>query len=377
MKIRNCQRILSSILLALVFATEGSAEDPAASQLAGPALPEHLAIELDHPVSDQHVRELVPRVRVSGRAGSLPFFESDVVLLIDHSTLAALASGIDIDGDGVTGRNRMSVTQWEPLAPRAPLWTTDSGDTLQEMELRIARALVGRLADRKNRVGLVSFTFRARPGGAVIVRLTEKSGVSVPVGEPDAVLAALADFPQAQEHRWTNLTRLIDRGVELLDAASPDSEPARSRAIVLLSLGEPSAPNGVGWSARSSVVSAGDLQERGVTLWVVPLRRADTPFLSELASESGGQLLPLDQLDAQFSAPIPSDLRPRELEIENVTSHARATNLRVFPDGRFDAMVPLEPGSNTLEIRAVLADGQHEAIRRVVHYEAAPAEPTD
>jgi hypothetical protein len=84
-------------------------------------------------------------------------------------------------------------------------------------------------------------------------------------------------------------------------------------------------------------------------------------------------VLPLDRLDAQFGAPVPSDLRPRELEIENVTKHAQATSLRVFPDGRFDAVVPLEPGANTLEIRAVLADGHRETIRRLVHYEAGPA----
>ncbi|MFB3117691.1 MAG: hypothetical protein ACE1ZP_02905, partial [Myxococcota bacterium] len=75
-----------------------------------------------------------------------------------------------------------------------------------------------------------------------------------------------------------------------------------------------------------------------------------------------------------FGAPRLSDLRPKELEIENVTKHARATSLRVFPDGRFEALVPLEPGPNTLEIRAVLADGHRTTLRRLVHYEAGPPE---
>jgi hypothetical protein len=364
------------ILFLVGFATPGVANDRTAARPGEPAQREHLAIELDRPVLDQHIRGPAPLVDVSGRAGTLPFFASDVVLLIDHSTLAAVASGIDVDGDGVVGRTRSSVTHWEPLAPHVPLWTTDSGDTVREMELRIARALVSRLADRQNRVGLVSFNFRARTNGTSVVRLTEKPGVSVPVGEPDAVLAALADFPPTRERRWTDLTRLIERGADLLDDATPGSEPSRPRVILLLSLGEPSAPSGVGWSSQSAVEYAGELDDRNIALWAIPLRSSDTAFLSELTRGSAGNVVPLDQLDAQFGAPVPSDLRPREFEIENVTKQAQATSLRVFPDGRFDAVVPLVPGANTLEIRAVLADGHRTTIRRIVHYEAGPAEQT-
>ncbi|MBW2398318.1 MAG: VWA domain-containing protein [Deltaproteobacteria bacterium] len=373
MTLENCPRFLPLILL-LLFATPGVANDTPAAQPGEPVQQEPLAIELDRPVSDQHIRAPAPLVEVSGRAGTLPFFASDVVLLIDHSTLALLASGIDVDRDGVVGRTRSSVKFWEPLAPKAPFWTTDSGDTVQELQLRIARALISRLAARQNRVGMASFTFRARTDGTSVVRLTEKPGISVPVGDPEVVLAALADFPPARERRWTDLTRLIERGAELLDAATPDTEPSRPRAILLLSHGEPSAPSGVGWSSQRAVEYAAELDDRGISLWAIPLRSADTPFLSELSRGSGGKVLPLDRLDAQFGAPVPSDLRPRELEIENVTNHERATGQRVFPDGRFDAMVPLEPGANTLEIRAVLADGQRTTVRRVVHYEAAPAE---
>jgi hypothetical protein len=371
------------ILLILGCATSGVADDPPAAEPGAPAyqdaLPgrdDHLEIELDHPVSDQHIRHPLPVVEVRGRAGTLPFFASDVVLLIDHSTLAAVASGVDVDGDGVVGRNRSAVTQFDPLAPHAPLWTTDPGDTLHELQLKIARALVTRLAVRQNRVGLTSFTFRVRTSGTSVVRLTEKPPVDVPVGEPEAALAALENFPLPQERRWTDLTRLLERGAELLDDATSPTEPFRSRALLLLSLGAPSAPSGIGWSSKSAVEYAVELNERDIALWAISLRSADTAFLSELTQSSTGNVLLLDQLDAQFGAPVPRDLRPRELEIENVTKGAQTTRLRVFPDGRFEAVVPVEPGANTLEIRAVLADGHRETIRRLVHYEAGPAEQT-
>jgi hypothetical protein len=375
----KCQRTLALILLLLGCATPEIAKVPPPAQPGEPAQPEHLEIQLDWPVSDQHIRQLYPLIEVSGRAGTLPFFASDVVLLIDHSTLAVLASGIDVDADGVVGRNRSSVKEWDPFAKPARLWTTDSGDTVQALQLRIARALIPRLAARQNRVGLASFTFRARTNGTSIVRLTEKPAVIVPVGEPDAVLEALEGFPAAHERRWTNLTRLLELGAELLDDAravrtESTVHSARPRAILLFSLGVPSAPDGIYWSSRMAVEHSRELGERGIALWAIPFGSADPAFLSELTRGSGGKVLLLDQLDAQFAAPVFGDLRPMELEIENVTMRAQATILRVFRDGRFEAVVPLEPGPNTLEIRAVLADGHRATLRRLVHYEAGPAE---
>jgi hypothetical protein len=376
MTMRHCRRFLPLILLLFAFATPGVTQELPAAEPGEPVQPAPLTIELDRPEPDQQIRQSAPLVEVSGRAGTLPFFASDVAILIDQSTLAAVASGIDVDQDGVVGRNRSFVKDWEPLAPNAPLWTTDSGDTVQELQLRLAKDLVPRLAARQNRVGLVSFSFRVRTGGSIIGRLTEKKGIQVPVGDPDPVLTALADFPPAQERRWTDLTRLLERGAELLDAAPRGTEPSRPRAILLLSHGKPSAPSGIGWSSESAVEYAGELDDRGITLWAIPLRGTATPFLSELTRRAGGEVLPLDRLDAQFGAPVLSDLRPKEFEVENVTTHTRASNLRVFPDGRFDATVALAPGANTLEVRAVLADGRRTTLRRLVHYEAGPAEQT-
>ncbi len=48
--------------------------------------------------------------------------------------------------------------------------------------------------------------------------------------------------------------------------------------------------------------------------------------------------------------------------------------MRVFSDGRFDGLVPLARGENILEVRALLADGRRQRIRRVVHYEQPEAE---
>jgi len=281
-----------------------------------------VAIESDPAASDQQIRSPSPLVEASGRAGTLPFVASDVVLLIDHATLALLSSGIDVDADGVVGRNRDPETEWDRSAKPARFWTTDSGDTIEALQLRVARALVSRLAARQNRVGLASFTLRARTQGTSVVRLTEKPAVIVPVGEPDAVLAALDNFPPARERRRTDLKLLLELGAELLVDATSGSEPARPRAILLLSLGRPSAPDGLHWSSLRAVEYAVELAEQGIELWAIPFGSADTKFLKELTGSGGGNVVPIDRLDDQFSA-----RGPKELEIGSIRRHNLFFNL--------------------------------------------------
>ena len=302
------QRCVPVILL-LGLVSSGCANESHVAEPAAPARHEHLEIELGRPAADQPSRQPAPFVEVSGRAGMLPFFASDVVVVIDHSTLALIASGIDVDEDGIVGRTRSRVTERDGLLKPGQLWTPDSGDTVQALQLRVARALVPRLAARQNHVGLASFTLRARTRGtSLLQRLTEKPGIIVPVGEPDAVLRALEDFPAARQRRRTDLASLLELGAELLDDATPGAEPARPRAILLLSLGLPSAPDGIHWSSRRALERAAELGERGIAVWAIPFGPADIGYLDELTRRSGGRVVPLDQLDARFGAPGPKSL---------------------------------------------------------------------
>ena len=57
-----------------------------------------------------------------------------------------------------------------------------------------------------------------------------------------------------------------------------------------------------------------------------------------------------------------------ELRIENVTTGQPARAQRTFPDGRFDAFVPLEAGDNRLRAVARASDGSEARVERVVRY---------
>ena len=236
---------------------------------------------------------------------SPPFISSDVVIAIDHSTLALLASGLDVDQDGVVGRNRDWVARKKQTVPTpARSWTTDSDDTVEALQLKVARALVARLADRENRIGLASFTLRVWSRATSFIRLTDQPRTVVPVGSPNAVLAALTDFPAVRERRRTDLARLLALAAELLDEASPH-EPARPRTILLLSPGKPSAPDGIFWSSRRAAKFGDELGEREIAVWAVPFGSASVAYLDELTRNSGGGVMSLDQLDAVFAVPAP------------------------------------------------------------------------
>jgi hypothetical protein len=295
-----CFKRYLPLILLLGLLSPGRAIDSRADDPADPATQEH-AIEFESPARDRGRGQPPGVVEASGRVRA-PFFGSDVVIVIDHSTLALVASGVDVDQDGVVGRNRSEAKERFGLLTPAQFWTTDSGDTLHALQLRVARALVPRLAARQNHVGLTSFTVRVKRQGTSLSRLTTKPEVLVPVGEPAAVLAALADFPPAQERRRTDLNRLLKRGAQLLDVAAANAEARRTRAILLLYLGEPSAPDGIHWSSSRALECADELGERGIAVWAIPFRPGEVDYLNELTRRSGGRVIPLDQLDTSFGA---------------------------------------------------------------------------
>ncbi len=248
-----------------------------------------------------------PMWAVESRDSALmvPIVASDVVIAIDHSALALLASEVDVDGDGRVGQTRHWVASRDSVPRPAMSWTTDSDDTIEKLQLEVARALVARLSDHENRVGLASLTLHKWTLATRVVRYTERPLSIVPVGPPDRVMAALADFPAVREQSRSDLSRLLETAADLLDDA-PGLQSKRERAIVLLSLGEPSAPYGVGWSSREAARFAATLGERGIALWAVPFANANLDYLHELTRGTGGRVAPLEDLDALFGAPSPA-----------------------------------------------------------------------
>ncbi|MEE2672938.1 MAG: vWA domain-containing protein [Myxococcota bacterium] len=234
--------------------------------------------------------------------------ESDVVLVLDQSTPGLLASGLDVDGDGVVGRTHTWVTEKNPFSRPPSSWTSDPDDTIRELQMQIARALVPRLAARGDRVGLLAFIQRAEQHQLTRTRHVDRPTIEAPVGGPEAVLSALDEIPPPQARRRFDLARALKLAEGLL-AAAPGAEPDRPRAILLLSLGRPSAPDGIHWASQRALETARRLGAGGTQIWAIPFGGADVSFLTDLTDGTGGRVVPLAQL-AQLLAAARAPLEP-------------------------------------------------------------------
>ncbi len=315
-----------------------------------------LDLELLAPSSGEQIRRLVPLALVKGRVSSPELFDSDVVIAIDQSNSALLASGLDVDGDGLVGRTRSWAKHGGGYGKPHRGWTSDHGDTVLAAELSAVGALIGGLAARGNRIGLLTYT------DAVRVRAN--------VGEPAAALSALRKIRPIVDWTGTNHARALAISEDLLASAGPGPEALRPRAILLLSDGRPTAPDGPHWATKRALEGARELSERGVAVFTASFgEEPDPEYLGRLASASGGSLLSPEDLHVLASESGRRRLEPQELVIENLTARDAARAVRTFPDGSFDGIVSLADGENVLEVRAVFADGRRASVRGVVHYE--------
>jgi hypothetical protein len=337
------------VVAALWVATSAGADAP-------PPAPASLDLELLAPSPGAHIRRLVPLARLEGRFAGPLFYDSDVVIAIDQSNSALLASGLDVDGDGKVGRSYRWAKDGGGRGEAYRRWTSDHGDTVLAAELALAKALIGGLAARGNRIGLLTYTDSVR--------------VRSRVGDPVEVLAALARVRPIVDWTGTNHARALSIAESLLPAAEPGVAPRRPRAILLFSDGKATVPTGEYWGSKRALRVAGEIAERGVAIFTVSLGEdSDPDYLGQLASTGGGSLVRLEDLRVLASEPGRRNMEPLELVIENLTAQDPARAVRTFPDGSFDAIVPLAEGENVLEVRALFADGRRASARSVVHYE--------
>lgn len=336
-----------------------------ASVDGGPAVaePAGVALELDTPVAGASFTSTTPWIEMSGRAGKVPFFASDIVLAIDQSSDAFLASGMDVDRDGVVGRVRSWADERGRFAKSIRRWTTDADDTLLALELAIAADLTHGLGNRLNRIGTLAYSERPWP--------------REPVGPPRSARASLERIPRKESPARIDIASALESAQAALQAAPLVAGPRRPRAVVLFSVGIPKVPDGAHWAKKRALETARALGEAGTQVWGIPFGRADGEYLAELGRASGGGVLQVEELVALSTEPTTTDFAPRELTIENRTTGRQARAVRIFPDGRFDAFAPVAEGENTLEVRAVLADGREARIRRVVHFDTPQPESTE
>jgi hypothetical protein len=329
---------------------------------AGPAAPA-LWLELRAPAPDAVVRGPVELVEVDGFAGVGDAGRHDVALLIDASASTAVASGADVDADGRVGRQLRSSR--DPLRSRNPnRLSTDPDDTVLAAEVAAARRLIGQLDLRRTRVALGRF------GGA--------AEWLAPLGsDADTLEDALTRLAERSfASGTTNLAAALRSATGVLGDEAPPGPPA-ARAVIVLSDGDPTEPppaSRAASAARDAAVQAAHAGVRIHTFALGPEAAGPDSVYADLARRTGGRFVAVpDPGDAELAMGEVRLSGIHEIRTENATLGRPGRATRLFSDGSFDSMLPLEPGPNRIVVTVRDAEGREAAVERRIVYERRPA----
>jgi len=323
----------------------------------------HLAARLDvtTPAAGAEARSDLAWFELRGKAGLWEAPLHDIVLALDVSNTTLEASGADVDGDGRVGRARkMEQLLWMRDDPRRA--SSDRGDAVVRAELAAAERLAAELDGRTTRIGLVFFTAKAK--------------LAAPLGDRDEVIRALQRHRVRFDPTGTSFEAPLRRAFEELIENRPPGDRAQRSVLFLTDGQDPTAPNP--FEARKAALEiATRLGEFGVRVhaFAVGERASDEgDTLREIADITGGEYFAVADL-ADISFLERARLTGLDaVSVRNKGSGEPARAVRSFPDGSFDALVPLAPGTNEIEIEARVAGRAPLLATRTIVYEPASSD---
>jgi len=332
---------------------------PAAARAEPPAL------RIDTPAPGAETR--LPLIELSGGAGRGASAGWDIAIVLDLSESTLHPSGLDLDGDGPSGRTDPAlVAAFQPTGFAGPALAErmqgdfDFEDTILAAELEAAGVLAARVAGPRLRTGLVGFSDGAR--------------VLAPLGSSPAALArALAELrTHLGEHlRGTHYAAALETAARMLAPEAGAAQDDRQRAIVFLSDGAPSLPVFSGDKGRTeALLAAREAGMAGIHLFAFAFGEegaAATEVLAQMAEWTDGRSQRVEQPEQLVTALRELNLVDvARVSITNTTTSLPARAVRLFPDGSFDALLGLAEGENVLRVEAFASDGSGVYLERRV-----------
>ncbi|HEX2486780.1 MAG TPA: vWA domain-containing protein [Myxococcota bacterium] len=318
---------------------------------------------------------------VAGRALAVlgEFSRFDVVLVLDTSGSTSDMTGVDVNGNGITGERGIS----------GLFRGQDAGDSVLAAEVAAARQLLQSLDPRVARVGLVSFSGSpSAPPGTIVIGARDgpPAVTEVPLTSDYARVergldAILSRGPYGGTHMAAGLDQAV---IELLGLRGGLSQPDAdaTRIVLYLTDGLPTLPvdAALGPNVQAAVRAAERARKAGVRVHTFALgaEALSGPIAPvEMAERTGGLFTPVRE---------PGDIgrvieevnlaNIEELSVRNATTGKDADELTLGPDGSFRALVPLAPGKNRIEVTARASDGSQRSEVVLLQY-APDAEMPD
>jgi hypothetical protein len=331
-------------------------------------------------------KEDVVEVRGTAIAAGEEAQRFDVMVVLDVSGSTKYPSGADVDGDGLVGENPQEGLYAEGEFPPDVL-CTDPEDTILHAEIAAARALVRSLDPRRTRAGLVTFSGDVDPATHRMRSRDQKNAdLQVPL-TPDfaRIESGLSSVLARGPHGATDFSAGIRLATtELAGLTGAVSQPGAGQKVMLfLTDGTPSFPIGL-----DNVEDAGDLEaavnaariakEAGIRIntYALGTNALGRPVAAtEVARVTLGSFTPVAEPGAIVAALQSVNFaNVEDVAVVNLTLREDTPDVRLNPDGTFQAFVPVRAGANRVLVNAVASDGSVANVELAFSFEVAQSE---
>jgi hypothetical protein len=372
--------------LALAAAPHGARAQEAASAAPTPSGIRVVVESPSHGTTLQS-KENVVEVRGTAIAAGEEAQRFDVMIVMDVSRSTQYPSGADVDGDGVVGENPQEGL-YAPGEYPSDVVCTDPEDTILAAEVAAARALLRSLRPERARVGLVTFS------GAVDLETNQQRSrdqrnaeLQVPLtGDFARVEAGLGSVLARGPNGATDFAAGIRLGTtELAGLPGAVSAPgaAGQKVILLLPDGTPTFPIG-----RHDVEDAGDIEAAvnaarlaraagiRINTYGLGANALGRPVAAtEVARVTLGSFTPVLEPGAIVAAlQSVSFSSVEDVAVVNLTLREDTPDVRLNPDGSFQAFVPVQEGANRVLVNAVASDGSVANVELAFQFHVAKSE---
>jgi len=331
-------------------------------------------------------KENVVEVRGTAIAAGEEAQRFDVMIVMDVSKSTQYPSGADVDGDGVVGENPHEGL-YAPGEYPEELVCTDPGDTILQAEVAAARALLASLRPERTRVGLVTFSGAVDPEtNQQRSRDQRNAELQVPLtGDFARVAAGLGAVLARGPSGATDFAAGIRLGTtELAGLPGAVSAPGEGqKVILLLTDGTPTFPIGL-----SSVEDAGDTEAAvnaarlaraagiRINTYGLGANALGRPVAAtEVARVTLGSFTPVLEPGAIVAAlQSVSFSSVEDVAVVNLTLREDTPDVRLNPDGSFQAFVPVQEGANRVLVNAVSSDGSVANVELAFEFRVAKSQ---
>jgi hypothetical protein len=357
-----------------------------ATPAASAAATTPIQIQIESPGPDEPVRNKVHQAPIRGNASTDAAgpVEFDVMIVVDVSGSTKVASGVDVDGDGVVGID----PQFELVAPGTyppEMRSTDPHDTILAAEVRAAKALISTLDPERVRVGIISFSGEMNPVSGLRLKYDQQDAwLDIPLtNDFSAVDRVLPGIVARGPHGGTNFAagmRLAITELASLSGARSQPRPNAKKVVLFLTDGLPTFPFGSGSASdegdTEAALNASRLAHKaGITVNTYALgpNALTNPLAAtEMARITLGQFLPV-----QNPGDIISFLQGvtfsniDDVVFTNLTTREVSYDVDLAPDGSFSGFVPVREGLNKVRVTALASDGSSGSVDLELRFETA------